>query len=158
MCIQQNFVQNTVVKQEHLYPHQYQWQHFLWRYFETENLEDAILSLFLFTVNFDLRDNHLSSNVSVIYLYSWRAYLSPLHSICQKYKLPYWSPPLILVDAISRDVTRVTSIFNKLYWGSCFQGVWTAEFTSRELWIVKGIFREPWWDSYTPLINVCKEI
>ena len=105
---------------------------------------------FFFTVNFDLRDNHLSSNVSVIYLYSWRAYLSPLHSICQKYKLPYWSPPLILVDAISRDVTRVTSTFNKLHWGSCFQGVWTAEFTSRVLW--KKYFSSP----LPPIIFMCR--
>jgi hypothetical protein len=69
-------------QQEHLYPHKYQWQHFLWRHFETENLEDVnILCRFLFTVNrnedivresfsfklfYVLRD-HLSSNLFMIF-------------------------------------------------------------------------------------------
>ena len=33
---------------------------------------------------------------------------------------PYWSPPLILVDTIIRDVTKVKHTFSNLRWVSYF--------------------------------------
>jgi hypothetical protein len=52
----------------------------------------------------------------------------------------YWSPPLILSDTISMDITRVqyyrTSVLLRIYLGfHIFQEVWLAEFTSREKYI-----------------------
>jgi hypothetical protein len=74
LWIQQIHFQNVIVKQVQLYPIHINgnipMKPFWNRKFRRRN---SFLS-FLFTVNFDLRDNHLSSNVSVIYLYSWRAY------------------------------------------------------------------------------------
>jgi hypothetical protein len=63
------------------------------------------------------------------------------------YTHPYWSSPLILVDTISRDVSNlrwVSFVFS--------QELWSAEFSSREKWLVKNIFREPWWEPYLSFI------
>jgi hypothetical protein len=70
--------------------------------------------------------------------------------------LPYWSPPLVFVDTISKDVRKVKHTFNNLCWVSFCHEVWSAEFTSRELWWVKSIFRQLWWDPYPLLIVMCQ--
>jgi hypothetical protein len=53
-----------------------------------------------------------------------------------------WSSPLILVNTISSDVSIFTLGF--IFFFS--QELWSAEFSSCEKWLVKSIFREPWWE------------
>jgi hypothetical protein len=101
-----------------------------------ENLEDVILLCrFLFTLN---RDQDIT--VELFYEFFCMIFLtifpSQLYlSVVQTSN--YWSPPLILSDTISMDITRVqyyrTNVLLRIYLGfHIFQEVWLAEFTSRE--------------------------
>jgi hypothetical protein len=139
LCIQQIIFQNTGVKQEHLYPHKYQWQHLQWRYFETENLEDVnLLCRFLFTVNCNEDIVHEPSSFKIILRSTWSSIIQPfydfflmssswrqLFSLSTRFVnstriLTSWLPPLILVDTISRDVTRIKIPFKQFKLGFIF--------------------------------------
>jgi hypothetical protein len=105
-----------------------------------------------------LRD-HLLSNLFMNFFLmssSWRQLFSLSTRFVNSTRiLTSWSPPLILVDTISRDVTRIKIPFKQFTLGFIFfQELWSAEFTSREKWLVKCIFREPWWEPYLSFIFV----
>ena len=99
-----------------------------------------------------LRDNHLSSNIFLIFsnLLFLMVYF-PLsarfvNSICI----------LTSTDSCWHDCSKGNNVLLTIYVGfHIFQEVWSAEFIFRELWLAKSIFPEPWWDPYFPLIFVC---
>jgi hypothetical protein len=67
-----------------------------------------------------LHDNHLSSNVFMILF--WCGCLDNIFFPSQLDlsidRHSYWSRPMILVDTISRDITRVKRTSNNLHWVS----------------------------------------
>ena len=141
-------------------------------FWNIENIDAILLCRFLFTVNGNegnpwIIQNHFKFSIIIIYHLTFLGFFNMVFLTCVFLLTRFVNSTCILAGhlhwyLLTRLVgcntgKNVLNVRLTIYVGfHIFQEVWSPEFTSRVMWLIKSIFREPWWDLYLSLIFVCQ--